>query len=81
MGGDTKTPTRIQEAFAILESAMRDDAAYAWSWHCNIAMASIDEGAPHDSGNAAAARFMQQCFGVDTSKPPTATGPSEQHKP
>ena len=76
MSDDTKVPNRIQAAFDILKSAMRDDPAYAWSWHCNIAMASIDEGAPHDSGNAAAARFMQMCFGVDTSKPPTATVPA-----
>ena len=74
MGGDTKVPTRTQEALEILKSAMRDDPAYAWSWHCNIAMASIDEGAPHDAGNAAAARFMQLCFGVDTTNAPTATG-------
>ena len=76
MAGDTKAPSRIQAAFEILKSAMRDDPSYAWSWHCNIAMASIDEGAPHDSGNAAAARFMQSCFGVDTSKPPSATAPA-----
>ena len=70
MAGDTKVPSRIQAAFEILKNAIQDDPAYAWSWHCNIAMASIDEGAPRDSGNAAAARFMQMCFGVDTTKAP-----------
>lgn len=77
MAGDTKVPNRIRAAFEVLKDAMRDDPGYAWSWHCNIAMAAIDEGAPHDSGNAAAARFMQMCFGVDTSKPPTDATPGE----
>jgi hypothetical protein len=74
MARDTKTPNRIEAAFGILQSAMRDDPSYAWSWHCNIAVSMQDEGAPHDSANAGAARFMQLCFGVDTTKPPTATG-------
>jgi hypothetical protein len=65
----------VPQAFEAIKTAMQMDAGYAWSWHCNIAMASIDEGAPHDSGNAAAARFMQLCFGVDTSNPPTAATP------
>lgn len=59
-------------ALEILSSAMRDDPGYAWSWHCNVACAAMDEGAPHDSANAAAARFMRAAFGVDTTKPPVA---------
>ena len=67
----------VPQAFEAIKTAMQMDPGYAWSWHCNIAMASIDEGAPYDSGNAAAARFMQMCFGVDTTKPPTAPGVAE----
>ena len=65
----------VAAAFETLKAAMREDPAYAWSWHCNIAMALIEEGAPFDTGNAAAARFMQMCFGVDTTKTPTAAAP------
>jgi len=60
------------DALKVLSGAMKDDPMYAWSWHCNIAMAAIDEGAPRDSGNAAAARFMHAAFGVDTSCAPKA---------
>ena len=42
-----------------------DDEGYAWSWHCNIAMAFQDEGGSHESSNKAAARFMQNAFGID----------------
>ena len=66
--GGVTTP--CGEALNILKSAMRDDPHYAWTWHCNVAVSMMDEGAPHDSANAAAARFMKLAFGVDTSKPP-----------
>ncbi len=79
MANDTKTPNRIQAAFEILKSAMRDEPGYAWTWHCNIAVASADEGLTHAASNAAAARFMKLCFDVDTSKPPT--GPVEPEEP
>ena len=61
------------EALNILKSAMRDDPGYAWSWHCNVACAMMDEGAPHDSANAAAARFMRLAFDVDTRTAPATT--------
>lgn len=57
-------------AFADLRAAMQADPGYAWSWHCNIAVASQDEGMEHGAANRAAARFMHTCFGVDTSNPP-----------
>lgn len=65
-------PKHTAEAMAILSSAIRDDAGYAWGWHCNIAMAFVDEGATHDQANKAAARFMSLCFGADTTAPPQA---------
>ena len=41
-----------------LTRQMRRDSAYAWSWHCNIAMSAVDEGMPHAAANRAAARFL-----------------------
>ena len=34
----------IAVAFRALANAMQSDPGYAWSWHCNIAMAAFDEG-------------------------------------
>jgi hypothetical protein len=71
--------TRIREALAALDAegvgvhieaitqAIREDEGYAISWHANLAMAYQDEGGDHATANRAAARFMQQLFGVDTS--------------
>ena len=76
-GYDRRTLTRQKieqistaSAFAVVKEAMQKDPEYAWSWHCNIAMASVDEGMDHERANKAAARFMHNCFGVDTSKSP-----------
>jgi hypothetical protein len=51
-----------------IAEAIQANPDYAWSWHCNIAMASVDEGMEHKAANRAAARFMYMCFGCDTSK-------------
>lgn len=66
----------VPVAFAVLRDAMQRDFEYAWSWHCNIAMAMVDESNTpenqrylnHTFCNAAAARFMRLCFDVDTSQ-------------
>jgi hypothetical protein len=71
LDGDTNTPSRIEAALEILKSEMRDDPKYAWGWHCDIAMSMLYEGILPDEASAATARFMQSCFGVDTTKPPT----------
>jgi hypothetical protein len=55
-------------AYDRLSQAMKDDPEYAWAWHCNVAMASVDEGLNHLAANRAAARFMHLAFGVDTTK-------------
>jgi len=55
-------------ALQTLQEALAADDEFAWSWHCNIAMASVDEGMPHPDANRAAARFMQTCFGIDITK-------------
>lgn len=63
----------VKEAMRILSAAIKSDPEYAWSWHCNIAMAARDEGLTHKAANLAAARFMYSAFGVDTLE-------SEQYK-
>ena len=55
-------------AMDTVRKALHDDPEYAWAWHCNIAMASVDEGMDWNAAQFAASRFMQICFGVDTSK-------------
>jgi hypothetical protein len=58
-------------AFTDLKAAMHADPGYAWSWHCVIACAGMDEGLEHAAANRAAARFMRMCFDVDTSAAPS----------
>ena len=48
-----------------LSQAMQKDQDLAWTWHCNIAAGSLDEGVDHKTANLAAARFMSIAFGVD----------------
>jgi hypothetical protein len=66
------------ETMNIIKSAMRDDPHYAWTWHCNVAVSMMDEGAPHDAANAAAARFMRLAFDVDTTKAPQSAGADDE---
>lgn len=54
--------------------SLREDLDYAWTWHCNIAMAAFDAGCPHDVANEGAARFMQLLAGVDTREHPAFQG-------
>lgn len=49
-----------------LRAALQSDPDYAWGWHCNIAMAAFDEGLDREAANRAAARFLKNCFGIDT---------------
>lgn len=58
----------ITKALETLRKSMVDDPEYAWSWHCNVAMSSYDEGLSHQKANKAAARFMNKCFGINTTK-------------
>ena len=66
MSKDNKSS--IKKAFGIFKEAFKNDPQYAWSWHCNIAMAAYDQGLNQKSANKAAANFMTICFGVDTSQ-------------
>jgi hypothetical protein len=56
------------EAITILKTAMKADPHYAWSWHCNIAMAAYDAGVSLKIANFGAARFMKLAFDIDTSQ-------------
>ena len=65
----TQEPVQaVPEAMKVVTEALRSDPDYAWSWHCNVAMASVDEGMGHYEANQAAARFMHSLAGVDTTK-------------
>lgn len=59
-------PAQIPEAYETIKGAMRKDDAYAWSWHCNLAMPILDTiHCTHRQANDAAARLMQHLFDVD----------------
>lgn len=65
----TQEPVQsVPEAMKVVTEALRSDPDYAWSWHCNVAMASVDEGMGHYEANKAAARFIYSLAGVDTTK-------------
>ena len=59
-------------AMEVLSQRLKDDPDYAYSWHCNIAMAcydsmnDIDHEDRHTVSNEAASRFMKMAFDVDT---------------
>ena len=59
---------KVKKAMNVIKKALNNDPDYAWGWHCNLAMSSFDEGMDRPSANRAAARFMQICFGVDTTQ-------------
>jgi len=72
----------IASAFQVLKHAMETDPELAWGWHCNIAMASVDQGMHPHAANRAAAIFMRAAFEIDITRseqwialdiPPTAT--------
>jgi hypothetical protein len=54
------------EALTVIHDAFVADPNYAWSWHCNIAMAAVDAGAPHQAANERVADFMSHAFKFDT---------------
>lgn len=53
-------------AYEQLKKAMHEDAAYAWSWHCNLAVPIMDSlKCSHEDANKAAAHLMQHLFALD----------------
>jgi len=66
-----KSPdTPVSLAVQTLIKALQEDIDFAWSYHCNIAMAFQDEGGDYKASNRAAARFMKNWADVDTTKSP-----------
>lgn len=61
-----KQELNIADALQTMRKVMQNDLEIAWSWHCNIACAIMEEGIIHGVANAAAARFMLMAFQVDT---------------
>ena len=74
-----KPPNKLihaSEAMKFLRKAFKEDPDYAWSWHCNIAMAMYDEfpdsfwvpdrSEQYKICNRAAARFMKNAFDIET---------------
>lgn len=58
----------IRLAIWFLTRQMHRDTEYAWTWHCNLAMAAYYEGLEHHAANRAAGRFMNSLFRLDTTQ-------------
>lgn len=58
--------TGFKPEMSILSEAIRQDHGYAWSWHCNLAVAILDTHIPHPRANRAAAEIMARVFKIDT---------------
>lgn len=63
-----KVDPREELKFQSFKEQIQQDIGFAWSWHCNIAMAAQDVGVTHEVANRAAARFMSVCFDVDVTQ-------------
>ena len=60
----------VTGAVQTLIETLKADPEYAWAWHCNVAMAAVDEGLSHYAANKAAARFLSWLAKIDTTKHP-----------
>jgi hypothetical protein len=58
-------PEPVADAMKTVIKAMQADPDYAWSWHCNVAMAFADAGGDPYTANQGAARFMRLLANVD----------------
>ena len=61
----SEKPVLVSDAMAAIVGAMHADSDYAWSWHCNIAMAFVDAGGDRYTANQGAARFMKILANVE----------------
>ncbi|WP_248321988.1 hypothetical protein [Caballeronia sp. Sq4a] len=58
-------------AFQVLKDALKNDAEYAWAWHCNLAMPIMDAvRCTPAQANKAGADLMQYLFDIDIRKHP-----------
>jgi hypothetical protein len=72
----------IAQAVQTLIQAMQDDSEYAWSWHCNIAMAFVDAGGDRYTANQGAARFLELFAKVQPAHElPTPPAPAPAQEP
>ena len=55
----------IKNGLKVIKQAFEEDFGYAWAWHCNLAMASYDEGLDLAAANRAAARFIRILLDYD----------------
>jgi hypothetical protein len=55
----------LPTAMKTVLKAIQADPDYAWSWHCNVAMAFVDAGGDHYTANQGAARFMRILANVE----------------
>ena len=69
-----------QEALYIVRKEIQNDKELQWSWHCNIAMNSYDEGLNHSAANRAASRFMKLLLDVDMTKHPNYARTQEEER-
>jgi len=72
----------VPAAIKTVVEAMQADPDYAWGWHCNIAMAFVDAGGDHYTGNQGAARFMKMLANVEPAhelpSPPQPAAPVQE---
>jgi hypothetical protein len=72
----------VPAAIKTVVEAMQADPDYAWGWHCNIAMAFVDAGGDHYTGNQGAARFMKMLADVEPAHElPSPTPPAAPVQP
>lgn len=60
----------IAHEMAVVGSAMRQDAEYLWTWHCNLTMAYVDAGGDKKTAMQASARFLYNLTKADVAKDP-----------
>lgn len=54
--------TTVAEAFEVLRAAWNEESgpgSYVHGWHCNLAMAAVDEGVDRATADRIADRFMR----------------------
>jgi len=53
-----REPVTVPEAMKVVTDALKSDPEYAWSWHCNITMAQVDEGNDQAIAEHGSMRFL-----------------------
>ena len=60
------TEITVEQAISRLSDEVRSDDAYAWTWHCNLAVSAYDAGLEGNACDEAARRFMHALFGYSS---------------